>query len=62
MAAAKKLNGEYTSAEDRAKMLDLNHNLTATKLDGEAALLIVDIEGSMKEAASFITTLSAPQS
>ena len=56
----------------RDQVLYLKHNLnakaigslktTATKLDGEVALLIVDIEGSMKEADSFITTLSAPQS
>ena len=56
----------------RDQVLFLKHNLnaraigslksTAAKLDGEVGTLIKDIEGSMLEADSFISTLTAQQS
>ena len=56
----------------RDQVLFLKHNLnakaigslktTATKLDGEVGVLIQDIEGSMREADSFIASLTAKES
>lgn len=56
----------------RDQVLFLKHNLnakaigslktTATKLDGEVSVLIQDMEGSMKEADSFIASLTAKES
>ena len=56
----------------RDQVLFLKHNLNAkaigslkavaSRLDGEVGILITDIEGSMKEADSFITSLSEAKS
>jgi hypothetical protein len=56
----------------RDQVLFLKHNLnaraigslkaTATKMDGEVGVLIQDIEGSMREADSFIDSLKTTES